>query len=257
MPKEILLELQNLCRSFGGLKAVDDVSFSVPAGVIQAVIGPNGAGKSTLFNLISGRLKADGGSVFYRGKPIHGLKPHEIAHRGITSTFQTTRLFQNMTVLENVMAGCHIRSRAGFFSCIMALPGSWREERELRRVSLDLLRQFDLLPYADEFAGGLPFGKQRLVEFARALAARPALILLDEPAAGLNMHETAELSSYITRIKKSGITLLVVEHDMSLIMDISDHIVVLDQGRLLTQGKPREIQKNPEVIRVYLGEEYA
>jgi branched-chain amino acid transport system ATP-binding protein len=257
MPKEILLELQNLCRSFGGLKAVDDVSFSVPAGVIQAVIGPNGAGKSTLFNLISGRLKADGGSVFYRGKPIHGLKPHEIARRGITSTFQTTRLFQNMTVLENVMAGCHIRSRAGFFSCIMALPGSWREERELRRVSLDLLRQFDLLPYADEFAGGLPFGKQRLVEFARALAARPALILLDEPAAGLNMHETAELSSYITRIKKSGITLLVVEHDMSLIMDISDHIVVLDQGRLLTQGKPREIQKNPEVIRVYLGEEYA
>jgi branched-chain amino acid transport system ATP-binding protein len=257
MPKEILLELQNLCRSFGGLKAVDDVSFSVPAGVIQAVIGPNGAGKSTLFNLISGRLKADGGSVFYRGKPIYGLKPHEIARRGITSTFQTTRLFQNMTVLENVMAGCHIRSRAGFFSCIMALPGSWREERELRRVSLDLLRQFDLLPYADEFAGGLPFGKQRLVEFARALAARPALILLDEPAAGLNMHETAELSSYITRIKKSGITLLVVEHDMSLIMDISDHIVVLDQGRLLTQGKPREIQKNPEVIRVYLGEEYA
>jgi len=257
MPKEILLEIKNLCRSFGGLKAVHDVSFTVPSGVIQAVIGPNGAGKSTLFNLISGRLQADSGGVWYRGKSIHGLRPHEIARLGITSTFQTTRLFQNMTVLENVMAGCHIRSRAGFFSCIMALPGSWRDERELRRVSLDLLRRFDLLPYADEFAGGLPFGKQRLVEFARALAAKPALMLLDEPAAGLNMHETAELSSYITCLKKSGITLLVVEHDMSLIMDISDHIVVLDQGRLLTQGKPREIQKNPEVIRVYLGEEYA
>jgi len=257
MPKKTLLDIHNLSRAFGGLKAVNNVSFEVSPGIIQAIIGPNGAGKTTLFNLISGRLRVDSGSIIFKGMPITGLKPYKIAKSGITCTFQTTRLFQHMTVLENVMAGCHIRSRAGFVSCILGLPRTWKEERKMRQASLSLLEKFDLMHYADEYAENLPFGKQRLVEFARAMAAGPELLLLDEPAAGLNIYETEELSKFILTIKDSGITILIVEHDMSLVMDISDHIVVLDQGRLLTQGSPKQVQKNPDVVRVYLGEEHA
>ncbi len=257
MPKKTLLDIHNLSRAFGGLKAVNNVSFEVSSGIIQAIIGPNGAGKTTLFNLISGRLRVDSGSIIFKGMPITGLKPYKIAKSGITCTFQTTRLFQHMTVLENVMAGCHIRSRADFVSCILGLPRTWKEERKMRQASQNLLEKFDLMHYADEYAENLPFGKQRLVEFARALAAGPELLLLDEPAAGLNIYETEELAKFILSIKDSGITILIVEHDMSLVMDISDHIVVLDQGRLLTQGSPKQVQKNPDVVRVYLGEEYA
>ncbi|MBN1797083.1 MAG: ABC transporter ATP-binding protein [Spirochaetales bacterium] len=257
MRNETLLNIHELSRSFGGLKAVNNVSFAVRPGIIQAIIGPNGAGKTTLFNLISGRLKADSGSVFFKGVPITGLKPYKIARLGITCTFQTTKLFQHMTVLENVMAGCHIRFQADFFSCILALPKTWKQERKIRQTSEELLAKFDLTHYADEYAENLPFGKQRLVEFARALAAGPELLLLDEPAAGLNIYETAELSKFILTIKKLGITILIVEHDMSLIMDISDHIIVLDQGVLLTEGSPKQVQKNPDVVRVYLGDEHA
>jgi branched-chain amino acid transport system ATP-binding protein len=257
MQKEILLDIQNLSRSFGGLLALNEVSFKVQTGLIQAIIGPNGAGKTTLFNCISGRLKANHGSIIFKGQPISGLEPFQIARMGITCTFQTTRLFPQMTVLENVMVGCHIRSRTGFFSCLLQLPGSYNDEKKIRKTAMELLARFDLLAYAEEYAANLPFGKQRLVEFARALASEPALLLLDEPAAGLNIQETAELARFISAIKDLGITILVVDHDMSLVMDISDYIVVLDQGILLTQGKPREIQKNPEVIRVYLGEENA
>jgi branched-chain amino acid transport system ATP-binding protein len=257
MQTKTLLNIQNLCRSFGGLKAVNNVSFKVKPGIIQAIIGPNGAGKTTLFNLISGRLAMDSGSICFKDIPISGLKPHKIARLGITCTFQTTKLFQHMTVLENVMAGCHTRSRADFFSCILGLPHTWREERKIKETSLDLLKKYDLMQYSGEYAENLPFGKQRLVEFARALAAGPELLLLDEPAAGLNIYETEELSQFILTIKNLGITILIVEHDMSLVMDISDHIIVLDQGMLLTEGSPTEVQKNPDVIRVYLGEEHA
>jgi branched-chain amino acid transport system ATP-binding protein len=257
MQKKTLLDIQNLSRSFGGLKAVHNVSFKVNPGIIQAIIGPNGAGKTTLFNLISGRLAVDSGTIVFKDIPITGLKPYKIAKLGITCTFQTTKLFQHMTVLENVMAGCHIRSRADFFSCILGLPWTWKEERKMRKDSRDLLDRFDLMQYADEYAENLPFGKQRLVEFARALAAGPELLLLDEPAAGLNIYETEELSKFILTIKELGITILIVEHDMSLVMDISDHIIVLDQGILLTEGSPTQVQRNPDVVRVYLGEEHA
>jgi branched-chain amino acid transport system ATP-binding protein len=252
---EVLLETRGLNRYFGGLQAVKDVSFETRKGQIKAVIGPNGAGKTTLFNLISGNLKPQSGSVHYRGEDITRLKPYMIARRGIFRTFQTSRLFAHMTVLENVMVGRHTRSRAGFVSCMLNLPWTWKEEKAIRQRAEETLQTLGLTEYKDEDAGSLPFGKQRLVEFARALATEPELLLLDEPAAGLNVHETAELSELLLKIRDWGVTLLVVEHDMSLVMDISDQVLVLDQGAALAEGKPEEVQRNQQVISIYLGEE--
>lgn len=254
---EVLLETRSLNRRFGGLLAVADVSFQTRRGQIKAVIGPNGAGKTTLFNLISGNLSSDSGTVLYLGEDITRFKPHMIARRGILRTFQTTRLFGHMTVLENVMVGRHVRSRAGFLSCMVNGPWIWREEKEIRRRALETLEIFDLEGESGELAQNLPFGRQRMVEFARAMATEPELLLLDEPAAGLNVHETAELSDMLLRIRDRGITLLVVEHDMSLVMDVSDEILVLDRGAVITEGTPEVIQKDERVIRIYLGEEYA
>lgn len=252
---DILLQTHNLHRHFGGLHAVKDVSFNVPKGAIKAVIGPNGAGKTTLFNLIAGTILPHGGKILFRNQPITAWKPHAIAHLGIARTFQTTRLFPQMTVLENVMVGRHPRTRSGFFAAMLDLPYTWREERQTRKKALEILHDLALTDLAGETAANLSFGKQRLVEFARALATEPALLLLDEPAAGLNIYETRELANLILRIRSTGITCMIVEHDMSLVMDISDEVVVLDQGTKIAEGPPRTIQRNPDVIRIYLGDD--
>lgn len=242
-----------MSRSFGGLKAVNDVSFSVQPGLIKSVIGPNGAGKTTLFNLISGMLTADSGVVRQNGKEITRLQPHRITEMGICRTFQTTKLFSRMTVLENVMVGRHPRTKAGFLSGVLNLPWTWKEEREIRERSFELLDSLGLTDTAEDLASNLPFGKQRRLEIARALATEPSLLLLDEPAAGLNIYETREMADLVLKIRKWGITVLLVEHDMSLVMDISDEIVVLNYGSKVAEGRPEEIQRDPEVIRIYLG----
>jgi len=251
---DCLLETRALCRSFGGLQAVKGVSFSVTRGTIKAVIGPNGAGKTTLFNLIAGTIQPHAGQVFFRGVSVTGRRPHAIAGMGIARTFQTTRLFGQMTVLENVMVGRHARTRSGFVAGMLNLPHTWRESREIEARSRAVLDELGLAQYAGQMASNLPFGRQRLVEIARALATEPSLLLLDEPAAGLNIYETRELAALIESIRDRGVTCLVVEHDMSLVMDISDEVVVLAQGEKIAEGPPRAIQRNADVIRIYLGD---
>ena len=251
---EALLETKGLHRFFGGLHAVNDVSITVQKGTIKGVIGPNGAGKTTLFNLIAGTIQPHNGEVIFRDKKITALKPHAVASRGIARTFQTTKLFSHMTVLENVMMGRHCRTRCGFISGMLNLPRTWREDKQTKEKSLSILKDLGLAEYALETACNLPFGRQRLVEFARALAMEPELLLLDEPAAGLNIYETKELAKLILWIRDRGVTCLVVEHDMSLVMAICDDVVVLDQGRKIAEGPPRAVQRNPEVIRIYLGD---
>ena len=252
-----ILIVREMNRFFGGLHAVNSVSFEVKKGIIKAIIGPNGAGKTTLFNLLSGSLKPSSGEALFLGDRITGLKSHEIARKGLSRTFQDIRLCAKMTVLENVMLGRHTRSRAGFAAGLFALPWTWREEAEIRHSSLEILEFMAVSDLAHEEVGNLPFGKQRLVEFARALAAEPALLLLDEPASGLNLHETSELAGLIVKIKDGGTTVLLVEHDMSLVMDISEEIVVLSYGRKIAEGAPQAIQSDRQVINIYLGEDDA
>jgi branched-chain amino acid transport system ATP-binding protein len=253
----VLLQTRGLRRSFGGVHAVKDVTFDVPAGAIKAVIGPNGAGKTTLFNLIAGSISPHGGEVRFRDKPITGWKPHAVASLGIARTFQTTKLFPHMTVLENLVVGRHSRMRSGFVAGLLNLPGTWKETREAQAKAHAILGDLGLADLANETAANLSFGRQRLVEFARALAMEPTLLLLDEPAAGLNIYETNELAQLIRKIRDRGITCLIVEHDMSLVMTISDEVVVLDQGRKIAEGPPSAIQRNPDVVRIYLGDEHA
>ena len=250
----MILEVAHLHKKFGGLHAVNDVSFGVPSGAIKAVIGPNGAGKTTLFNLITGTLPPTAGRVRFNGQPIQDRQPHQIAACGVARTFQNIKLFHDMTALENVMVGRHLRSRAGFIASMFRLPWTRREEGRIRHKSMELLEQLEIADYADVEATRLAFGQQRAVEFARALALEPALLLLDEPAAGLNIHETAEVGRLITRIRDLGITVLLVEHDMSLVMEISDEIVVLSFGQKIAEDVPSAIQNNAEVIKIYLGE---
>ncbi len=252
-----LLEVKNLSKRFGGLQAVKDVSFSVEQGSIKAVIGPNGAGKTTLFNLVSGFLTPDAGAILYRDMPIHAKRPYEIAAQGLSRTFQHIRLFAHMTALENVMVGRHVRSRAGFIAGMLNLPWTWREEREIRDKAAELLDFLGIGNLAHAEATSLSYGQQRAVELARALAGGPAMLLLDEPAAGLNMRETADTARLIAKIRDLGITVLIVEHDMSLVMNISDEIIVLSYGEKIADDTPRAVQNNPEVVRVYLGEDDA
>ncbi|MBA3007052.1 MAG: ABC transporter ATP-binding protein [Proteobacteria bacterium] len=249
-----LLEVENLHRRFGGLHAVSDVSFQVEPGQIKAVIGPNGAGKTTLFNLISGALSPSSGAVRFQGLEIQGKQPHEIAVRGMARTYQNIKMFSGMTALENVMVGRHIQGRAGFLASMFHAPWTWPEEKGTRQKSMELLELLEISDYAHVEATSLAFGQQRAVELARALAMEPSLLLLDEPAAGLNIYETAEVGRLITRIRDLGITVLLVEHDMSLVMDISDEIVVLCFGQKIAEDLPPAIQKNPEVVKIYLGE---
>jgi len=252
-----LLEVKDLSRSFGGLQAVNKVSFNVQKNNIKALIGPNGAGKTTLFNLISGMLSPDSGSIMFDGRPVHGLQPYQIASKGLARTFQHIKLFPKMTALENVMLGRHTHSRAGFISSMLSLPWTWKEEKAIREKSLEIMDFLGVSELAGSEATSLAYGQQRIVELARALACEPALLLLDEPAAGLNMRETAEMAHLITKIREMGITVLIVEHDMSLVMDISDEIIVLSYGEKIADDVPLAIQKNREVIRTYLGEEDA
>ncbi len=250
-----MLELKRINKYFGGLHAVNDVSFRVDQGMIKAVIGPNGAGKTTLFNLIAGNLAPSSGEIRFRGRAIQGMKPHRIAALGMARTFQNIKLFHGMTALESVMVGRHVRSRAGFLAGMFHLPWTWAEERAIRERAMELLELLGIAEFADVEATSLAFGQQRSVEMARALAMEPHLLLLDEPAAGLNIYETGEVARLITRIRDMGITVLLVEHDMSLVMDISDEIVVLSFGEKIAEDIPPAIQQNPEVIRIYLGED--
>jgi branched-chain amino acid transport system ATP-binding protein len=248
-----LLDISGLSRAFGGLQAVNNVGFSMDKGMIKGIIGPNGAGKTTLFNLISGMTKSDSGRITFNGKPIHNAPPHKIAAHGILRTFQNIKLFGKMTVLENVMVGLHRASAAGFLAGLCNHPRSWNEEKHIRRMALETLEMVGIAYLAHRDALGLAFGQQRYVELARALAAQPILLMLDEPAAGLNMRETEQLGATILRLRDQGITVLLVEHDMSLVMNVSDEIVVLSSGKIIAEGKPRDIRKNPGVIKAYLG----
>ncbi len=252
-----VLHVHNLSRHFGGLKAVNNVSFALKEKTIKAVIGPNGAGKTTLFNLISGFIQPSEGRVLLNSINISGMKPYQIAKRGISRTFQHIKLFHGMTALENVMIGRHRHSKSEFISGMLNLPWTWAEERSIRNRSLEIMEFLGIAELAESEATSLAYGQQRVVEVARALSCEPKLLLLDEPAAGLNMRETAEIAKLITKIRDMGITILIVEHDMSLVMNISDEILVLSYGEKIADDEPLAIQNNREVVRVYLGEEDA
>ena len=247
------LEIERLEKSFGGVHAVEEVSFTVPPGTVTAVIGPNGAGKTTLFNLITHLLPPTSGAVRYFGQSLEGLSAEQIAKRGLIRAFQTARIFPGMTVLENALVGAHRLTVSSAYGQMLWSPGARQEERRLRERAAAMLDVAGLLPLSDDPAHLLPMGAQKLLEVVRALMALPRLLLLDEPAAGLNDTETAELSAMLRAIRDGGITVLVVEHNMSLVMGVADQVVVLDAGRVIAVGSPAEIQANDAVIEAYVG----
>jgi branched-chain amino acid transport system ATP-binding protein len=251
-----LLEVRDLRRAFGGVVAVDRVSFDITRGQIKAVIGPNGAGKTTLFNLISGLLQPDVGHITFKEQSIERLKPFQVAAAGMSRTFQNPSLFPHLNVLENVMVGRHRRSRWNFTGCALRWPGQPAEERAIRASARHFLDYVGLGALAQANAGSLAFGQRRLVELARALATEPELLLLDEPASGLNTKDKADLGRLIRNIRDTGVTILLVEHDMTMVMGLSDEILVLHNGVPIAEGPPARIQNDPNVVRVYLGGEF-
>jgi len=250
-----LLEIRSLTKRFGGLVAVKNVSFGVEAGSIVGLIGPNGAGKTTVFNLITGIYRPDEGEISFNGKSIAGLATHTIVSNGIARTFQTIRLFQNLSALDNVLAGRHCRMKSGVLGAMLRYPRERREEKAALVSALQALDFVHLRAEAQNQAKNLSYGNQRLLELARALATKPQLVILDEPAGGMNEQETTSLISLIRKVRDRGITVLLIEHDMSLVMRVCEKIVVLEYGSKIAEGSPQEIKNDEEVVRAYLGAE--
>lgn len=254
MPAEVILSIDKVAVHFGGLVAISDLNFTVCDGEIVGLIGPNGAGKTTAFNVFTGFLKPTSGEVRYRGTLLNGLKPHEIAGLGLVRTFQRTSVFQNNSVYENVLIGLHRRGRSTPWDTLLALPREKLAEREFADDAREILALVGLESRAAELAGALPYGEQRLLGIALALAARPSMLLLDEPVSGMNPSESGKVMKLVETIRASGVAILLVEHDMPMVMRVCDRIVVLNYGRIIAEGSPAEIQRHPDVIRAYLGE---
>jgi len=254
MSTHLLLDVTDVSKRFGGVQALDSVGLQVPHGAIVGLIGPNGAGKTTFFNVITGLYPADSGIFLFDGKGYFPESVSQVTKSGLARTFQNIRLFGEMSVLENVMVGCHCRSKAGVLGAIFRFPSTGREERAIREKSRALLAYVGLSEYADMQARNLSYGHQRRLEIARALATEPKLLALDEPAAGMNATEKLELRELLLRIRADGKTILLIEHDVSLVMGICDHLTVLDYGKVIAAGKPADVRVHPEVIKAYLGQ---